>query len=89
MLFLGARYEARELAKIGVAWRVVSDQRLIADALEVATQLSRLPPLSTRAMKRVLNHCAMSDIDRAFELETEATVTGFLDPETTQRLKNF
>lgn len=89
MLFLGKRYEARELEKAGVAWRVVSDDRLRGEALAVAGELSRLPPLSVRAMKRVLNQCAMSDLNKAIELETEATVAAFLDPETTERLKNF
>jgi hypothetical protein len=36
-----------------------------------------------------LNHCATSDLTRALELETEATIAGFLDPETTERLKDF
>ena len=89
MLFLGNRYDAAELADIGVAWRVVGDARLMAEAVVVATQLSTLPPLSVRAMKRVLNHSSLSDLNRALELETEATVTGFLDPETTNRLKDF
>lgn len=89
MLFLGNRYEAAELEEIGVAWRVVSDDRLRNEAQAVATQLSRLPALSVRAMKRVLNQCAMSDLDRALRLETEATIAGFLDPETTVRVKDF
>lgn len=89
MLFLGKRYEAAELGEIGVAWRVVSDDRLIDEAVGVATQLSRLPPLSVSAMKRVLNRSAMSDLNQAMQLETEATITGFLDPETTERLKDF
>jgi enoyl-CoA hydratase/carnithine racemase len=89
MLFLGKRYEAQELEKIGVAWRVVSDDRLRGEALAVAGELSRLPPLSVQAMKRVLNQCAMSDLNKAIELETEATVATFLNPETTERLKNF
>lgn len=89
MLFLGKRYEAAELGEIGVAWRVVSDDRLIDEAVGVATQLSRLPPLSVSAMKRVLNRSAMNDLNQAMQLETEATITGFLDPETTERLKDF
>jgi hypothetical protein len=40
-------------------------------------------------MKRVVNQCAASDLHRALNLETEATVAGFLDPETTERLKDF
>jgi enoyl-CoA hydratase/carnithine racemase len=89
MLFLGDRYEAAELEKIGVAWRVVNDDRLMDEAREVANRLSELPPLSVRAMKRVLNQTASSDLNRSLQLETEATIAGFLDPETTERLKNF
>ena len=55
----------------------------------MAEKLSSLPPLAVRAMKRVLNQCAASDIHTALRLETEATVASFLDPETTERLKNF
>lgn len=89
MLFLGERYSAAQLRDIGVAWRVVSDDSLMDEAHNVATRLSELPPLSVRAMKRVLNQCAMNDVTRALNLETDATVAGFLDPETTQRLKAF
>ena len=89
MLFLGERYGAAELKEIGVAWRVAADDRLRDEAQAVAEKLSELPPLSVRAMKRVLNQCAASDMHRALQLETEATVAGFLDPETTKRLKDF
>jgi enoyl-CoA hydratase/carnithine racemase len=89
MLFLGKHYEAAELKQIGVAWRVVGDDRLLEEAGSVAKQLSQLPPLSVRAMKRVLNQSAASDLNRALRLETEATIAGFLDPETTERLKDF
>lgn len=89
MLMLGERYEAEELERVGVAWRVVDDDNLLDEARSVARQLSRQPPLALKAMKRVLNQCATSDINRALQLETEATVTGFMDPETTKRLKKF
>lgn len=89
MLFLGKRYTASELADMGVAWRVAADDGLMDEARSVANQLSQLPPLSVRAMKRVLNQCAAGDLNRALALETEATVAGFLDPETTKRLKDF
>ena len=89
MLFLGDRYEAAELKEIGVAWRVVGDDRLMDEAHAVANRLSELPPLSVRAMKRVLNQTASSDLNSSLQLETEATIAGFLDPETTERLKNF
>jgi len=89
MLLLGERYGAAELKRIGVAWRVVPDGALLDAARDVAGKLAGLPPLSVRAMKRVLNQCAMTDLRRALSLETEATVAGFLDPKTTELLKRF
>lgn len=89
MLLLGRRYSAAELAELGVAWRVVADERLLDEAREVAGRLAELPPLAVRAMKRVLNQSACGDLNRALQLETEATIAGFLDPETTRRLQDF
>ena len=84
------RHEPRaELGELGVAWRVVPDDLLMAEATHVATRLAALPTLSVRAMKRVLNHAAVPDIHRALQLETDATVAGFLDPETTRLLTDF
>lgn len=89
MLIFGERYSAQELGEIGVAWKVVADDALMAAAVETAERLSDLPTLSLRAMKRVLNQAALPDLNRALQLETEATVAGFLDPETTRRLTEF
>ncbi|MFP4326953.1 MAG: enoyl-CoA hydratase/isomerase family protein [Paracoccaceae bacterium] len=89
MLFLGERYDAARLQEYGLAWRVVPDAVLEAEAMDLARRLAALPPLSCRAMKRVLNAVAPAELDRAMALETDATVAGFLDPETTRRLKNF
>ena len=40
-------------------------------------------------MKRVLNAAATPDLNRALDLETEATVAGFMDPQTTRLLTDF
>lgn len=89
MLFLGERYSARDLLASGVAWKVVADDALLEEAHRVAGQLADLPILSVRAMKRVLNAAASTDLNRALALETEATVAGFMDPETTRLLSAF
>ncbi len=89
MLMLGERYDARTLGELGVAWRVVPSARLLDEAVEVAARLAAQPPRSLRAMKRVLGACAVADLERALQAETEATVAGFLDPETTRRLQDF
>lgn len=89
MLFLGERYDAQALLEMGVAWRVVADEQLLACARETALRLARLPAQSVRAMKRVLRHTSSADFEQALELESEATVAGFMDPQTTRLLKDF
>jgi len=89
MLFLGEHYSAAELAEIGVAWQVAPDDALMLEARSLAKRLSTLPPMAIQAMKRVLNQCAVSDLDRAMALETEATIAGFLSAETTARMTDF
>ncbi|MDX1718139.1 MAG: enoyl-CoA hydratase/isomerase family protein [Anderseniella sp.] len=89
MLFFGERYGARELLELGVAWKVVPDDQLMVEAHAVADRLAALPPLATHAMKRVLNKTSSTDLWRALQLETDATVAGFMDPETTRLLKDF
>ena len=89
MLFFGDRYTARDLGELGVAWKVVEESWLMDEATRTATRLAALPPLAVRAMKRVLNRAAVPDLYRALHLETEATIAGLLDPETTRLLKNF
>lgn len=89
MLILGEQYDADALAELGIAWRVVDDDAVAAEATALAAQLAALPPRSVQALKRVLNVCAVQDIERALALETDATVAGFMDPETTRLLKDF
>jgi enoyl-CoA hydratase/carnithine racemase len=89
MLFLGEHYEAQALLEMGVAWRVVADGQLIDAARETALRLAQLPPQSVRAMKRVLRHTSSADFEQALRLESEATVAGFMDPQTTRLLKDF
>ena len=89
MLFLGERYGAQALVEMGLAWRVVPDGALLIEAMTVADRLAAQPPLALRAMKRVLNAAALPDLHRAMALETDATVAGFLDPETTRLLRDF
>lgn len=89
MLFLGQRYSAADLQRMGVAWQVAPDTELLHRAGEVARRLADLPTLSVRAMKRAINKGAVTNIRAALAEETESTVAGFMDPLTTKLLKDF
>jgi enoyl-CoA hydratase/carnithine racemase len=92
MLLLGERYSAKALLEMGLAWRVVPDDRLVQEAHTVATRIAALPARSVADMKKVIVRTAFGDAQamaRAMDLESEATVRAFLDPETTARIKGF
>jgi enoyl-CoA hydratase/carnithine racemase len=89
MLMLGDRYTAAELAAIGLAFRVVPDTAVEAEAIALARRLAGLPQPSLRRMKRTLALVTADTLDRALALETDATVAGFLDPEATRRIATF
>jgi len=89
MFLLAEHYDAATLQDLGIAWRVVEDDLLLSEAQALAARLVALPLHSSRAFKRVLNQVATISIESALQLETEATVAGFLDPETTRLLQDF
>jgi enoyl-CoA hydratase/carnithine racemase len=89
MLMLGDRYTAAELARLGLAFRVVPEGEVEHEATALARRLAALPQAALYRMKRVLAQTGAGELDRALALETEATVAGFLDPETTRRIAAF
>lgn len=89
LLFLGEKHSAADLQSMGIAWRVVPDAQLMSEAHAVAGRIAALPTGAVADMKRTLASTATTDLQAAIALETEATVRGFLDPETAKRIKQF
>lgn len=89
MMLLGKRYNASELLEMGVAWRTVPDDRLQAEALEVAARIASLPERCVRDMKTVLTKAALANVETALALETEAAVRASFDPATAERVAEF
>jgi enoyl-CoA hydratase/carnithine racemase len=86
LVLFGERIDAEEALALGIAWRVVPQERLIAEARAVARRLLALPALARRNAKTVFNRAAYLPLAEAMALETEATVEGFLDPCTARRI---
>jgi len=89
MILLGQRFAAAELLEMGVAWRVVPDDDLFAEAAAVAAKVAELPPKSVTDFKRVISRAANLDVEGAMALETEAAIRGAVDPESIERIKAF
>jgi enoyl-CoA hydratase len=67
-LFLGERISAPQAVEFGLASRVVNADQVVAEAMDLANRLSRVPAGALRATKRALNAYLESQLDNAFEL---------------------
>jgi len=87
LMLLGERFDAARAKELGIANRVVTRDRLAAEATVVADTIAALPVARVRALKRIVQRAI--DLDTAMRLETEETVAAFLDPDTARRIAGF
>ena len=89
LIMLGERFDAAEAEAWGLISKVVPDSGLMPEALALARRIAALPPGPVRALGRILAHRTGGGLEAAMAAETEATVRGFLDPETARRVAAF
>jgi enoyl-CoA hydratase len=66
-LFLGERISAPKAVEFGLASRMVGVDELMAEAMSLATRLSRVPAAALRATKQALNAYLEAQLPTAFE----------------------
>lgn len=89
LILFGDQIDAHQALQMGLAWKVVPEKDLSAEAECLAQRIAALPEASVREVKRVINRACHLDAEGAMTLETEATIKGFLDPQTLQRVSQF
>jgi enoyl-CoA hydratase/carnithine racemase len=89
LIMLGERFDAAQAHAWGLVWKVVPDVDLLPEALAVARRIAALPPGPIRDLRRILARRSGAGLEAAMMMETEATVRGFLDPETAKRVAAF
>jgi enoyl-CoA hydratase/carnithine racemase len=89
LILLGERFDAAQAHGWGLVWRMVSDAELMPEALALARRIAALPLGPVRDLRRILARRSGAGLDAAMAMETEATIRGFLDPETAKRIAAF
>jgi enoyl-CoA hydratase len=69
MVMLGDLMSAEEAERHGMVWKVVDDDRLIPEALELASKLAKKAPLALGMAKAVLRACVDTDMTSGHTLE--------------------
>jgi enoyl-CoA hydratase/carnithine racemase len=89
LIMLGERFDAAQALAWGLLSKVVADAELMPEALALARRVAALPPGPVRDLRRILARRSGGGLDAAMAAETEATIRGFLDPETAKRVAAF
>jgi len=71
LLLLGLPFDARRAAELGLVTRVVSDDRLLATAMETAQILAVKPPGALQASKRLLKRWSREQTESAVRAEVQ------------------
>lgn len=88
MILLGERYSAQDVATLGFDWQVVEPDQVNTQAFALAQRIAALPQGPVRNLKQALREAPSTDLEGAMAIETEATLRGFLDPESAQRARD-
>ena len=89
LIMLGERFDAAQAHAWGLVWKVVPADALIGEAVALARRIAALPGGPVRDIRRILARRAGGGLEAAMAAETDATVRGFLDPETAKRIAAF
>lgn len=89
MILFGERFDAAQAHEWGMIREVVPDEELLEKSAALAKRLAALPKGPLQDLRRILTRPGGASLEMAMALETEATVKGFLDPETAKRIKGF
>jgi enoyl-CoA hydratase/carnithine racemase len=89
LIMLGERFDADQAREWGLVWRVVADADLRDEALSLGRRIATLPRTAVRDLRRCLTGREASALQTALQAETDATVRGFMDPETMGRISKF
>lgn len=89
LLILGEKQDARRALQVGIAWKIVPDDELLASARSLAETIAGRPAEAAAAAKYAINEGFHSSLADAMARETAQTVSGFLSKDAQARAKEF
>lgn len=89
LMILGEKHDAKKALEVGIAWKLVPEADLLEEARALALKIAERPAGAVADAKHAINEGFHSSLAAAMALETKATASGFLSPETQARVKQF
>jgi enoyl-CoA hydratase/carnithine racemase len=88
MILLGEQYSANDASELGFDWQVVDPDMVDDEARALAQRIAALPVGPVGDLKQALREAADTNLEGAMAIETQATLKGFLDPDSAQRARD-
>ena len=89
LLMLGDFISAERAARIGLYNRVVSDDRVVAEAMEIATRLASGPSMALGVTKQALNEESSMDLAAAIDWEAQVQAECMRSPNFREAYQAF
>jgi enoyl-CoA hydratase/carnithine racemase len=89
LIILGDRVKAEEALELGLVDKVVPQNRLKAEAEELAQRLCEWEPAALRQAKRAINSVTQNLLESGLKKETELFAQLFSEKETKERIESF
>ncbi len=86
---LGERQGAQQLLAMGIVNRVVARDVLLDTALEIAQRIAGVSRQSVSMLKRLVNRDLTTALAHSMDLETDATIDAFKNPDAAERVAAF
>jgi len=89
LIYFGERFDAAQALEWGLLWKVVPPAQLLAETIELARRIAELPEGPVKDLKRILTLAQSGSFDQILAAEAAATVRGFLDPASANRVAGY
>ena len=89
LIVLGAHHSAADLQRLGLVNRVSTQEAMLPTAMELAAQVATRSRGATTRLKRLLTSGLQTQLEKALDLENQAAMACFADPDTAQRIATF
>lgn len=86
---LGERQGAQQLLAMGIVNRVVPRDVVLDTALEIAQRIAGVSRQSVSMLKRLVNRDLTTALAHSMDLETDATIDAFKNPDAAERVAAF
>jgi len=89
LLLFGEKQSASQLFDLGIAWKVVAENKLMDEALKAANVIASLPVFSVQGLKQTINKACFNHFEDALQMETKKVLASIENSGAPELLKSF